>query len=106
MCVWSPCCNVVSTLGLILQVHFRYRACSWFDYNIFITVFQKGFINFGLYFNKARYSVVFLRVHLNLRKCNYVFLLRYYETVEVVLCLKLHHIHILALFTSVMAARC
>ena len=53
MCVWSPCCRVVSSLGLILQVDVRYSASSWCSYNIFITVFQKDFIKFGLYFNKA-----------------------------------------------------
>ena len=53
MCVSSPCCRVVSSLGLILQVHFRYSACSWFNYNIFIPVFQKEFFKFGLDFNKA-----------------------------------------------------
>jgi hypothetical protein len=53
MCVLSQCCRVVSSLGLILQVHFRYRASSWYNCNILITVFQKGVIKFGLYFNKS-----------------------------------------------------
>jgi hypothetical protein len=55
MCVWSPCCRVVSSLGLILQVHVRYSACSWCNLIYLLPCFRKGLLNSDFVLIKLRY---------------------------------------------------